>query len=69
MMPDGEHGALTGFYSLSRGIGISLGPLLAGGAIELLRGPLASTSGFAAMWGVCAVAIFLSVPLLGRVRR
>jgi Na+/melibiose symporter-like transporter len=69
MMPDGEHGALTGFYSLSRGLGISLGPLLAGGAIELLRGPLASTSGFAAMWGVCAAAIFLSVPLLRRVRR
>jgi Na+/melibiose symporter-like transporter len=68
MMPEGDHGALTGFYSVSRGLGIAFGPLLAGTAIQLLRGPLASTQGFAAMWGVCSVAIFLSIPLLGRLR-
>jgi MFS family permease len=68
MMPEDEHGALTGFYSLSRGIGIALGPVLAGAAIEALRGVFGSTQGFAAMWGVCSAAIFLSVPLLGRLR-
>jgi MFS family permease len=30
MMPRGAHGAVTGLYSLSRGVGTSLGPLLAG---------------------------------------
>jgi MFS family permease len=30
LMPGGEHGALTGFYSPSRGIGIVLGPILPG---------------------------------------
>ena len=34
MMPRGAHGAVTGLYSLSRGVGTSLGPLLAGVAIQ-----------------------------------
>jgi MFS family permease len=68
MMPEDEHGALTGFYSLSRGIGIALGPVLAGAAIQASRGLFGSTHGFAAMWGVCSVAIFLSLPLLRRLR-
>ncbi len=64
LMPARSHGALTGFYSLSRGIGTMLGPLCAGGAIELLRSPLSSTHGYAAMWGVCGVSILLSIPFL-----
>jgi MFS family permease len=69
MMPEREHGALTGFFSLSRGLGLMLGPALAGVAIQLLRGPLGDTEGYAAMWGVCAAAIFASIPLLVRLRR
>jgi predicted MFS family arabinose efflux permease len=38
MMPAGAHGAVTGLYSLSRGLGISLGPLLGGVAIEAAGG-------------------------------
>src|SRR3954467_9677701 len=38
MMPRGAHGAVTGLYSLSRGVGTSLGPLLAGVAIEAAGG-------------------------------
>ena len=68
MMPEHDHGTLTGLYSVSRGLGIALGPLLAGGAIEALRGPLGATHGFAAMWGVCSAAILLSIPFLRRMR-
>ncbi|MEA2246695.1 MAG: transporter, family, tetracycline resistance protein [Solirubrobacteraceae bacterium] len=68
LMPEGQHGALSGFYSLSRGVGTALGPLLAGLAIELLRDPLSSTHGYAAMWLVSAAAILASIPLLLRVR-
>jgi MFS family permease len=68
MMPESEHGALTGFYSLSRGVGTALGPLLAGVAIQVLKGPLASTQGYAAMWLVCALAILASLPFLRRLR-
>jgi MFS family permease len=69
LMPPGRHGTLTGFYSLSRGIGTALGPLLAGVAIEVLDGPFSSTEGYAAMWLVCGGTILLSVPPLMRLRR
>ncbi len=66
LMPDGSHGMLTGFYSLSRGLGVMLGPLLAGVAIELLGPRFASTHGYAAMWIVSAGAILASIPVLTR---
>lgn len=69
LMPEGAHGAVTGYYSLSRGIGVSLGPLLGGVAIGALGGPLASTDGYAAVWGVCSVSVLLSIPLLRALRR
>src|SRR5262249_38398171 len=57
LMPDDERGALTGYYSLSRGLGTWLGPLLAGLAIG-------AAHSYQAVWGVCAAAILLSlVPL------
>ena len=34
MMPRGAHGAVTGLYSVSRGLGTALGPLLGGVAIQ-----------------------------------
>jgi len=61
LMPDDEHGALTGFYTLSRGFGIALGPLLAGVAISELKGPFSATQGYQAFWGVSAAAIFASL--------
>ena len=68
LMPHGSHGLLTGFYSLSRGIGTALGPLLAGLAIQVLEGPFASTDGYAAMWLVCGATVLLSLPVLARLR-
>jgi MFS family permease len=65
LMPKGEHGALTGFYSLSRGVGIVLGPIVAGVLISLTRGGLYSgTQGFQAIWIVCAAACFASLLFL-----
>jgi MFS family permease len=68
LMPAGEHGSLTGFYSLSRGIGMMLGPLLGGLAVETLGGVFGSTDGYAAIWIVCSGAILASLPLLRRLR-
>jgi Na+/melibiose symporter-like transporter len=68
LMPSGRHGALTGFYSLSRGIGTALGPLAAGIAIQTLDGPFSATDGYGAMWLVCGGAILLSLPALARLR-
>jgi MFS family permease len=67
LMPEDAHGALTGFYSISRGVGIVLGPILAGALIWLTRdGVFKSTEGFQAMWIVCAAATFASLFFLRR---
>jgi MFS family permease len=62
MMPRGAHGAVTGLYSLSRGVGTSLGPLLAGVAIEAAGGDYRWT------WLVCGAAILVSIPVMAPLR-
>jgi MFS family permease len=62
MMPAGAHGAVTGLYSLSRGIGISLGPLLGGVAIE------AAGENYRWVWLVCSVAIIASILVMRPLR-
>lgn len=62
MMPRGAHGAVTGLYSLSRGVGTSLGPLLAGVAIQAAGGDYRWT------WLVCAAAILASIPVMAPLR-
>jgi MFS family permease len=70
LMPEDEHGALTGFYSVSRGLGIVLGPVLAGALIWTTRLDLfKATQGFQAMWIVCAAATFASLFFLRRMAK
>ena len=69
LMPKGHHGAVTGYYSFSRGIGITLGPILAGAAISIGKPLFESTHGYPAMWFVCAGAILASIPLLRMLQR
>ena len=65
LMPEDQHGLLTGFYSVSRGFGIVAGPILAGVAISLTsKGPFGATHGFQAMWVVCAAAALASLLFL-----
>jgi MFS family permease len=67
LMPEDEHGALTGFYSVSRGLGIILGPILAGALIWLTSdGPFRATHGFQAVWIVCAAAAIVSLLFVRR---
>jgi Na+/melibiose symporter-like transporter len=67
LMPADEHGALTGYYSLSRGVGIAIGPVLAGALIWITRGGVFKTThGFQAVWIVCAAASLGSLLFLRR---
>jgi predicted MFS family arabinose efflux permease len=61
LMPDDAHGALTGYYSLSRGLGTWFGPLLAGVAVTATAGVFSATHGYQAVWGVCALAVLASI--------
>jgi MFS family permease len=69
LMPDEDEGAVAGLATMTKGIGIVFGPLIAGVAIDFLKGVFSSTHGYAAMWPVLAVPIFLSLPLLPPLRR
>jgi predicted MFS family arabinose efflux permease len=70
LMPRAEHGALTGVYSISRGVGITFGPAIAGALIWLTGGSVFSgTHGFQAVWIVCAVSSFASLYFLRRMGR
>jgi MFS family permease len=67
LMPEDEHGMLTGFYSVSRGVGIILGPVVAGVLIWVTRnGVFQGTHGFQAMWIVCSTSSFISLFFLRR---
>jgi MFS family permease len=64
LMPEDQHGVLSGYYSFSRGIGTWLGPLLAGLSIALLGPAFAGTQGYQAMWlPVSAAALLSLLPL------
>jgi MFS family permease len=64
LMPKDMHGLLTGFYSMSRGLGVMLGPLLGGVAIQLLQGTFRATHGYQAVWIVTSASLLLSIPAL-----
>ncbi len=68
LMPEHEHGMLTGFFSLTRGFGTMLGPLLAGVAVSALHGAFPATHGYQAMWLVCSLAVAVSLPFSRRLR-
>jgi MFS family permease len=64
LMPDEEHGVLSGYYSFSRGLGTWLGPLLGGLAVTALAGVFSKTHGYQAMWiPVSAAALLSLIPL------
>jgi Na+/melibiose symporter-like transporter len=69
LMGKEDEGAVAGLATMTKGIGIVVGPLVTGGAIDLLRGVFASTDGYAAMWPVLAVPILAAIPLLLPLRR
>jgi len=61
LLPEERHGAASGLFGISRGVGGTLGPLVAGAAILLLGPVLKSTHGYAAMWFVCSAALLASI--------
>jgi MFS family permease len=63
---DQSPGANAGWYEFSRGVGVIIGPIVTGAAIDGLSPLFHATRGYAAMWLVQAVALLASVPLLPR---
>ena len=66
LMPPGDRGAIAGLATTTRGIGLIIGPLLAGVAIDLLSPYLEETQGYQALWPILGVPILLAIPLVAR---
>jgi MFS family permease len=69
LMPEDERGAISGLATMTKGIGLLVGPLAAGGAIDLTSGVFSATRGYQVLWPVCAVPIVAAIPLVLRLQR
>jgi MFS family permease len=64
LTPAGAEGAVSGLFNMSRAVGVILGPIVVGLAIDV-AGPLfSSTQGYGAMWVAIGVPIILSLGFL-----
>ena len=69
LMPSDERGATSAFATTTKGVGLVIGPLVAGGVIDLLSSRLEATDGYQALWPVLGVPILLAIPLVARLIR
>jgi MFS family permease len=69
LMPPADRGAIAGLATTTKGVGLVIGPLLAGAVIELLRGGLPETSGYQALWPVLGVPILAVLPFVAKLVR
>lgn len=68
MITDQPHGAISGLFGISRGIGTFAGPVIAGATIQLTGSIFNKTQGYAGMWLSVGVFLILSLPFLLRLR-
>jgi MFS family permease len=69
LMPPDERGAISGLATTTKGVGLVIGPLVAGGVIDLLSSRLEATEGYQALWPVLGIPILLAIPLVARLIR
>jgi MFS family permease len=69
LMPADDRGAISGLATTTKGIGLVIGPLLAGAVIDLLGSTLEQTHGYQALWPVLGIPILLAIPFVVRLGR
>jgi MFS family permease len=69
LLPEEDHGSGAALFGMSRGVGLLLGPVLAGLSIRLLEGAFESTNGYAALFLVVSASVLATLPLLRRIER
>ena len=66
LMPPRHRGAISGLATTTKGVGLIVGPLLAGGAIDVSSPYLRATDGYQVLWFACALPILAVIPLVAR---
>jgi MFS family permease len=69
LMPARHRGAISGLATTTKGIGLLFGPLIAGGAIDLLAPYLKTTDGYQILWPLCGAPILAVTPLVASLLR
>jgi MFS family permease len=69
LMPARDRGAISGLATTTKGIGLLIGPIVAGAAIDILAPYLDATQGYQALWPILGVPVAAVIPLLWRLSR
>ncbi len=64
LMPPQHRGAISGLATTTKGIGLLVGPLIAGVMIDVMKPYLGKTDGYEILWPVCAVPVLAAIPLV-----
>lgn len=64
LMPPDDRGAISGLATTTKGVGLVIGPLLAGVAIDLMRDRLPGTDGYQVLWPVLGLPILAVLPFV-----
>jgi MFS family permease len=64
LMPPLHRGAIAGIATMTKGIGLLVGPLIAGTAIDVLSPYLSATDGYQVLWPLCGLPILAVIPLV-----
>jgi len=64
VMPARDRGTITGLATTTKGLGLVIGPLAAGAAIDIFHGYFSSTDGYAVIWPVVAIPVLAVIPLV-----
>jgi MFS family permease len=64
VMPRTDRGTITGLATTTKGIGLLVGPLAAGAAIDVFHPYFQSTDGYAVIWPVVAIPVLAVIPLV-----
>ncbi len=69
ILPRHDEGATVALATSSRALGLLLGPLAVGAAVDASRHVLGATHGYAAMWPVVGIPLLLVSPLVATLAR
>ncbi|HEY7003797.1 MAG TPA: MFS transporter [Gaiellaceae bacterium] len=64
VMPTTDRGTITGLATTTKGLGLLIGPLAAGAAIDIFHDSFRATDGYAVIWPVVAIPVLAVIPLV-----
>ena len=67
--PDMHSGAVSGLATTTKGIGLIVGPIAAGAAMDIFGRYFESTDGYQLLWPILGVPICAVIPLVRRLKR